>query len=1166
MFLSPRFPNARSAILASLLILCAVLMFAQDSPVYGRTRALDESRSQAERQAEQTVSLSADKLITLLYKETGLLLEVKKLLVRKAFEQGRILDSKDLTDEALFRLLREDENIRVLATQEVSKRLYIRALPTRDERQRESAVRGGSLATTQEESSTQGTPDKTRNTSQEDRYWSDQERRRDTSPQQVQPPYNPQYSPQTPGSLPGTQPQPEFNNRRAVEQAQMQDSDDLDSMPTASGSIGSMERISPEDLPGLIRVRSEQQTTTGLAGSMSQPTTPDSNRLPSYPSLTQPTGDLSGGRTGTLQDQNSLSQRVSLDTRRDRVSLPPFPRDDHAPLRHRVNPYADVPSLYDLYSQYGRRSPELVRFGDDVFRNGTGNFDQLPMDLPAGPDYVLGPGDGVNINLWGGVSQRLRRVVDREGKISLPEAGSVQVSGRSLGDVQRLVQTSLQSQFRDVQVDVSLARLRTIRVYVVGDVERAGAYDISSLSTPLNAVFMAGGPTSRGSLRTLRHYRGNTLVQEVDVYDLLLHGIRNGVERLQSGDTVLVPPLGPEITVEGMVRRPAIYELHSEKNLAEVLELSGGVLTSGTLRHVDVERVQAHESRTMLRLDIPETNNQESVAKALEDFAVQDGDKIKISPILPYADKTVYLEGHVFRPGKYAFRDGMLITDLIKSYNDLLPEPSKLHAEIVRLNPPDYTPQVIAFNLDEALSAKEQPVALKPFDTVRVFSRFDFEDPPVITVSGEVRDPGDHLTNGATRVRDAVYLAGGLTSDASTDSVQIFRRTGDNKLIVLSVNLARALAGDDKDNLELDPKDRLIIHRNLAKVDPPTVTIEGEVGHPGKYPLGKDMTTAELVRTAGGFKRGAFTETADLTRYTVEGGKRVVGEHETVQIARAVEGEPDTDMRLRDGDVLTIGQLAGWRDVGAMITVTGEVMHPGTYGIQEGERLSSIIELAGGFRSDAYPYGAIFERVQVRELEERNRAELVQNIQDQGASLKATPDGDADQKATKDAALMQWQATLERLENTPPVGRLVVHISKDPHRWRNTSADIQVRAGDAIYIPKVPTSIMVDGAVYNPTAVGYHPGKSAGWYLSQAGGPSNTAYKKGIFVIRADGSVAGGSGGMFGGGVESAELRPGDMVVVPEKAFSANTRWKTTLQVAQLATAVGIGIQVARSF
>jgi protein involved in polysaccharide export with SLBB domain len=1168
MLLLPRFPIARAAILASLLILCTAFVCAQDSPVYGRTRALDEARSQAERQAEQTVSLSAEKLIVLLQKETGLLLEVKKLLVRKAFEQGRILESRDLTDEALFRLLREDENIRVLATQEVSKRLYIRALPTREERQRESAMSRGALTTRQEESSTPETQTKTRSTSQEDRYWSDQERRRPANPQLVQPPSNPQpsYSPQAPEGSPRRQPEPEVDSRRAVEQAQMQDSEDYDGVPSDSGSIGSMERIQPEDLPGLMRARSEQQMPPGLGGSMSQPTTPDARRLPAYPSQTQSGGESLGGRTEFSQDQNSLGQRASVDTRRDRMSWPTLPRADRALLRHRVNPYADVPSLYDLYSQYGRRSPELVRFGDDVFRNGTGNFDQLPMDLPVGPDYVLGPGDGVNINLWGGVSQRLRRVVDREGKIALPEAGSVEVSGRSLGDVQRLVQTSLQSQFRDVQVDVSLARLRTVRIYVVGDVERAGAYDISSLSTPLNAVFTAGGPTSRGSLRTLRHYRGDTLVQEVDVYDLLLHGVRSGIERMQSGDTVLVPPLGAEITIEGMVRRPAIYELHGEKNLAEVLELAGGVLTSGTLRHVDVERVQAHESRTMLRLDIPESNNQESVTKALEDFAVQDGDKIKISPILPYADKTVYLEGHVFRPGKYAFREGMLITDLIKSYNDLLPEPSKLHAEIVRLNPPDYTPQVFAFNLDDALSAKEQPVALKPFDTVRVFSRFDFEDPPVITVAGEVRDPGDHLTNGGTRLRDAVYLAGGLTPDASTDSAQIFRRTGDNKLIVLSVNLARALAGDDKDNLALEPKDRLIIHRNLAKVDPPTVTIEGEVGRPGKYPLGQEMTAAELVRTAGGFRRGAFTETADLTRYTVEGGQKVVGEHEIVQIARALGGEPDTDMRLHDGDVLTIRQLAGWRDVGASITVSGEVMHPGTYGIQEGERLSSILERAGGLRSDAYPYGAIFERVQVRELAQQNRSELVRRVEDEGPALKAVPDTDSDQKAAKDAALLQWQSTMERLQNTPPEGRLVIHISKDAKRWRNTSSDIQVRAGDTIYIPKVPTSIMVDGAVYNPTAVAYHPSKSAGWYLSQAGGPSNTAYKKGIFVIRADGSVVGGSGGMFSGGVQSAELRPGDMVVVPEKAFSANTRWKNTLQAAQLATAVGIAVQVARSF
>lgn len=1164
MFVQRRFFSSGLIVAQALLVLCTSLLFAQDSPVYNRTRAIDESHSQAARQAEQNVSLSAEKLIALLQRETGLLLEVKKLLVRKAFEQGRILDPQDLTDEALFRLLREDETIRVLATQEVSKRLYIRALPTREERERESAMPMNADALKMAQQEKLPSAAAAQGLSQEDRYWSQQDQLKAISPQMGQSPFT-LPSPQVPQTAPQTPRSPDVDSRRAIEQAQMTDSDDSDNVLAGSALMG---QISPEQLPALLSASLGQQAP-GLGGVSGLPAA-SANPLAGISSLPQLGGGSLSEAAESAQDQNSSRERASLETNRNALGLPGLPRPDHAKLRHRVNPYADVPSLYDLYSQYGSRSPELVRFGNDVFHNGTGNFDQLPMDLPVGPDYVIGPGDGININLWGGISERLRRVVDREGRIALPEAGALQVAGRSLGDVQRLVQTSLRSEFRDVQADVSLARLRTIRVYVVGDVERAGAYDISALSTPLNAVFTAGGPTSRGSIRTLRHYRGNTLIQEVDVYDLLLHGVHSDMKRMQSGDTVLVPPLSTEITVEGMVRRPAVYELRDETNLAEVLQLAGGVLTSGTLRHVDVERVQAHESRTMLRLDIPENNNQESVSKALEDFSVQDGDKIKISPILPYADKTVYLEGHVFRPGKYAFRDGMMLTDLIKSYNDLLPEPSKIHGEIVRLNPPDYAPQVIAFNLDEALSASNnsniQPLALKAFDTVRIFSRFDFEDTPVVSVSGEVRDPGDHVTNGATRVRDAVYLAGGLTADASTDSVQIFRRTGDNKLTVLSVDLKRAMAGDDKDNLPLEPKDRLIIHRNLAKVDPPTVTIEGEVGRPGKYPLGQDMTAAQLVRTAGGFKRSAYTESADLTRFDVESAVGVVGEHETIQIGRALQGEPDTDTRLHDGDVLTIRQIAGWRDLGASITVTGEVMHPGTYGIEEGERLSSIIERAGGLRSDAYPYGAIFERVQVRDLAERNRTDLLRSIQEEGPALKAAPEADPDQRAAKEAALMQWQSTLQRLENTPPEGRMVIHISKDMKHWHNTSNDITVRAGDSIHIPKVPNSVIVDGAVYNSTAVAYKPGESAGWYLHQAGGPNNVANKKNIFVIRADGSVIGGEGGMFTGGVESAEMRPGDMVMVPEKTFSANSRWKNILEGSQVAYGVGIAIQVARSF
>jgi protein involved in polysaccharide export with SLBB domain len=812
-----------------------------------------------------------------------------------------------------------------------------------------------------------------------------------------------------------------------------------------------------------------------------------------------------------------------------------------------------------MYAQAARRSPVLDRFGADIFVNGTGNADDLPMDLPAGPDYVLGPGDGLTINLWGGISQRLLRTVDREGRVALPEVGTVLVAGRNLGDVQHQIQTVLRSQFRDVQADVSLGRLRTIRVYVVGDVRRPGAYDISSLSTPLNAVYTAGGPTSRGSLRTFKHYRGSRLVQEVDVYDLILRGTRSDVFSMQPGDTILVPPIGPEVTIEGMVRRPAIYELRSSSaSLAEALQLAGGVLPTGTLRRVAVDRLIAHQQRTMLDLDIPESNNQEAVTAALENFKVQDGDKIRISPILSYTNKTVYLDGHVFRPGKYPWKDGMQLTDLIKSYSDLLPEPSKRHAEIIRLNPPDFSPSVLAFNLGEALSGKNEVPVLKPFDTVRVFGRYDFEDPPQITVSGEVRDPGDHLTNGQTHVRDAVYLAGGVTPDAKLDDAEILRKNG-NTLQVISVNLAKALVGDEVQNVLLQPKDRLIINRDLAKLDPPRVTIEGEVAKPGKYPLGDNMTATDLVRIAGGMKRGAFSRSADLTRYVLQNGAKVIGEHEEIAIGKALAGEEDTDVRLRDGDVLSIRQLAGWSDVGATIAVKGEVVHPGGYGIRDGERLSSVLERAGGFRAGAYPYGAILLRTQVRDFEEQNQSEVIRRVQAQRGSLLLIQDTDPQQKQAKEAALQQWEITVQKLRDHPPQGRLVVHVSTDIASWKNSVNDIEVRAGDVLIIPKRPNYVTVIGQVFNPTALTYRPGKSARWYLGQSGGPTTMANKKAIFVIRADGSVVGNSGGGFWEGSPlSATLQPGDTVVVPERAVAGPRNWQSILQTAQVLSSIAV--------
>src|SRR3984957_8161233 len=302
--------------------------------------------------------------------------------------------------------------------------------------------------------------------------------------------------------------------------------------------------------------------------------------------------------------------------------------------------------------------------------------------------------------------------------------GPVLVAGKTLATLQQDLQKDLRTQYRDVSAGVSLARLRTIRVYEVGDVTNPGAYDISSLSTPLNALFVSGGPSTRGSLRLLKHYRGNQLIQTVDVYDLLLHGVKTNIERLENGDTVQVPSIGPQVTIEGMVRRPAIYELQYEKNLADVLELAGGLLPTAALRHIEVQRLIAHEKQTMLSLDIPDASDLSEVTKQLEAFQIQDGDRIRIYPIAPYNQDTIYVEGHVVRPGRYSYHDSMRVTDVISSYKDLLPEPATSYAEIIRLNTPDYRPSVESFNLKDALADPSKAPVLHPMDTVRIFGRF----------------------------------------------------------------------------------------------------------------------------------------------------------------------------------------------------------------------------------------------------------------------------------------------------------------------------------------------------------------------------------------------------------------------------------------------------------
>src|SRR5712664_769370 len=1105
------------------------------------------------------VAASAIQIRSVLIKDEGLLVELKRWVAKEATDSGQVVEDSSLTDQAIFERLQQDIVFRSVATRLLQRYGYLMPTPNPDSdfaKEKELVLKERARRLVQIESQEDSESFRPQRSDRDlERAATCNPRRDEDCPQQS--PTDRRQKTRTPGGLAS----PETNPQGVPEQQPSQSPSRIlraDGLAQATdpldGASGAGSPLNIELTSGSVKRETDPLAGSRPFGQGALDGLPTGRNLPSMPPE----------RSGTTQVYACKNGMES-------PSRASYPRgitkeEDATPVKmvHRVNPYADIPSLYDMYVQASAHQRPTERFGLDVFRNSTNDPQAIPMDLPVGPDYVIGPGDGLEINLWGGVSQRLFRVVDREGRVSLPEAGPLLVSGRNLGDAQQAVQQLLRSQYRDVSVDVSLSRLRTVRVYVVGDVAEPGAYDISSLSTPLNALFAAGGVTSRGSLRALRHFRGKQLVEEVDAYDLLLHGVRADMARLENGDTLMVQPIGPQVTIEGMVRRPAIYELREETTLEDALELAGGILPAAALQHVEVQRLEAHQKRTMLTLDLSSDGNADSVAKQLSAFKIQDGDQIHIFPIAPYNESAIYLQGHVLRPGRYSYREGMKLTDLLASYTDLLPEPAAHYAEIVRLNAPDYRPSVESFDLSLALANPAAAPKLQQLDTVRIFSRYDFEPAPSVWIGGEVRAPGKYRTSGQAHLRDAIFLAGGVAPDASLDSAQLFRTQADGTMKILSVNLAEALAGNPVDNLLLEPRDRLLVHRNAAKVDPATVYVKGEVAKPGRYPLTTNMHVEDLIRVGAGLKRSADPVKADLTRYAEGDLPRTSTESIPIELSAAMSGNAKENILLKDGDVLSIRQSPGWNDVGASVTVRGEVQHPGSFGIRPGERLSSVLTRAGGFSPQAYPYGTVLMRREVRELEVKSHLELMQRVKIEEANLKALPAGDADLQKQKSTAIAQTETALTQLQATAPIGRVVVHIRPDVNAWRNTSADVPVRDGDVLVIPKNPDYVMVSGQVFNPTAVSYLPGRSAKWYLSQSGGLTQLADKKAVFVIRADGSVIASqnnNGGWFSGNPLNASLRSGDSIVVPEKAPKIGGKnWPMIMQSASLASSVALAV------
>jgi protein involved in polysaccharide export with SLBB domain len=514
---------------------------------------------------------------------------------------------------------------------------------------------------------------------------------------------------------------------------------------------------------------------------------------------------------------------------------------------------------------------ELNQFGYEFFKNSLATF-QATENLPVGGDYILGPGDSLQIEVWGSFHMRSTLDVDRAGEIAIPKVGSVKVWGLSYDQAKEAINRAISRYYKGYELNVTLGKLRTMQVFVVGEVEHPGMYTVSSLATIMNALSAAGGPSKGGSLRSIKVLKGGKVSNEIDLYDIFLAGDRSKDIRLENGDTIFVPVIGKVVAVAGEVKRPGIYEMKGATGLGQVLEMAGGITAAGYKGRLQLERFEGNSSRVILDYEAEQGISQGERDKA----PIEDRDMIKVFQVSKVMRQVIRLSGNVIRPGEYQYRTGMKVSDLIKDFKGLLPDSYLDAATVTRIVPPDMHREVISFNLGKAVKGDaSEDIQLREQDIVNVFSRWDMQEKPVVSISGQVVTPGTYDFYGNMTIRDLVVAAGSLRRNAFLDKAELTRvvvKNGEARAERVNINLARAISGDPENNLVLQPDDALIVRgvENWLEAQDRFVRLQGEVRFPGTYSIGKGEKLSSVIARAGGYTSRAYLRGARFTRRSVQ--------------------------------------------------------------------------------------------------------------------------------------------------------------------------------------------------------------------------------------------------------------------------------------------------------
>lgn len=693
----------------------------------------------------------------------------------------------------------------------------------------------------------------------------------------------------------------------------------------------------------------------------------------------------------------------------------------------------------------------LEPFGYSLFEGVPVTFAPA-TDVPVPVDYVLGPGDEVRLQLFGSRNAEYSLVVNREGAVNFPEIGPIQVAGLTFAQMREELQSRLDGQLIGTRASITLGQLRSIRIFVLGDVNRPGSFTVSGLSTMTNALFASGGVTPVGSLRQVQLKRQGRTVGEMDLYDLLLRGDNRDDARLQPGDVIFVPPLGDTVAVAGEVQRPAIYELRGEKALDQVIRLAGGLTAAAYPGKVRIERIDPDRARSVLISDLVSASGRGTL--------VRNGDVVLVDPVLEEVGNSVTLTGHVHRPGAFRWYQGMRLTDLLPSLAYL------------------------------------KPMADRGYILIRRESQLGG---PVEALSADL---------------------GAAVIDPTGDDNPLLRER--DQITVFDLEIGRTSVIEPLlEELRLQA-----VHGRPSQ----EVGVGGRVRAPGTYPLEAGMRVSDLIRAGASLGDSAYTLTAELTRYRIRSDSVRETELMEIDLQAVLAGDPLADIELQPFDFLNIKEISLWRDQ-ATVELRGEVRFPGTYPIEPGETLSSVVNRAGGLTEFAFPRGSVFLREELRVREQEQLERLAARLESDLATMSLQA---ARFEQASTASVGVGQSILQQLGQLQPVGRLVIDLEAVLDTDTVAASDVILKHQDVLIVPQFTQEVTVVGEVQYPTSHIFEEGAGRDDYIGRSGGLTANADKKRIYIVRANGAVsAGATTSKWFRRSQGRSVEPGDTVVVP---------------------------------